>query len=146
MTPIDIDLTQPDYANDAEWAHLAPIQRALVDGLAHIHPAVVSRPVPLRAVLSAALHRAYQAGMHEAYRQLRTSDEAAAELGVRPVTIRKHARTYGIGWRIGRDILFRPEDMARLRGIVGRPPGPRPARDAARKGNEKACQTRPDMA
>src|SRR5690606_2813538 len=129
MTSTDVDLRQPDYADDAEWAYLASIMRTLVDDLARIHPAAVSRPVPLRTVLSAALHRAYQCGMHEAYRQLRTSDEAADELGVRPVTIRKHARTYGIGWRIGRDWLFRPEDMARLQGIVGRPPGPRPARD-----------------
>ena len=126
MMSTDIDLPQPDYADDAEWAYLAPILRTLVDDLARIHPAAISRPVPLRTVLSAALHRAYQAGMHEAYRQLRTSDEAAAELGVLPRTVRKHARNYNIGWRIGRDILFRPEDMARLRGIVGRPPGPRP--------------------
>ncbi|MBX6722063.1 MAG: hypothetical protein IRY92_02305 [Dactylosporangium sp.] len=126
MMSTDIDLPRPDYADDAEWAYLAPILRALVDDLARIHPAAISRPVPLRTVLSAALHRAYQAGMHEAYRQLRTSDEAAAELGVLPRTVRKHARNYNIGWRVGRDILFRPEDMERLRGIVGRPPGPRP--------------------
>lgn len=129
MMSIDVDLRQPEYADDAEWAYLAPVLRTLVDDLARIHPAAVSRPVPLRTVLSAALHRAYQCGMHEAYRQLRTSDEAAAELGVLPRTVRKHARNYNIGWRIGRDILFRPEDMERLRGIVGRPPGPRPARE-----------------
>ena len=129
MAPTDIDLPQPDYADDAERAHLAPILRTLVDDLARIHPAAVSRPVPLRTVLSAALHRAYQSGMSEAYRQLRTSAEAAAELGVQRVTVLKHARRQHIGWRIGRDILFRPEDMERLRGIVGRPPGPRPARE-----------------
>lgn len=129
MMSTDVDLRQPEYADDAEWAYLAPVLRTLVDDLARIHPAAVSRPVPLRTVLSAALHRAYQCGMHEAYRQLRTSDEAAAELGVLPRTVRKHARNYNIGWRIGRDILFRPEDMERLRGIVGRPPGPRPARE-----------------
>src|SRR5690606_28463531 len=39
MAPTDIDLPQPDYADDAERAHLAPILRTLVDDLARIHPA-----------------------------------------------------------------------------------------------------------
>lgn len=70
---------------------------------------------------------AYLAGLMEAYDALRTSDEVATQLGVAASTVRKHAARHDIGRLFGRDRLFRPEDVERLRREIGRPPGPRPS-------------------
>lgn len=122
-------MNQPDYVTDAAWRYLEPNIDHAWEALAARHPAFLAHERFVRARLAQLAHRAYQHGMREAYRQLRTSDEVAAELGIKRRTVQHHAARRQIGWQIGRDILFRPEDVVRLRDYVGRGPGPRPAGD-----------------
>jgi len=63
----------------------------------------------------------------ELVKGLRTTAEAARELGVSPQRVRQLAASRGVGRRISRDWVFTREDIEALR--VRRPPGrpPRPA-------------------
>src|SRR5690606_41573304 len=85
---------RPDYMPDAEWRSLAHEVETTAGHLIGRHPAFSAHARFVHARLAELAHRAYHHGMSEAYRQLRTSDEAADELGVKRVTILKHARTY----------------------------------------------------
>lgn len=75
------------------------------------HP---SPAVAQRIALDAA-HEGYQAGRHDAIRELMTTADVAAALGVTVGRVRQLARARGAGWEIGRDWLFRPEDVDALR-------------------------------
>lgn len=66
--------------------------------------------------------RAYEWGRHEAIHDLLTSAQVAAELGISRITLTARAGRDGIGWHIGRDYLFRREDVELLRRAKpGRP-------------------------
>lgn len=93
--------------------------------LTNRHPAFIAHERFIRNRLAVLAHRAYQHGQHEAYRQLVTTDEAAAVLGITRRSVQALANRNQIGWRIGRDWLFRPEDLAALRERVGRVGRPR---------------------
>ncbi len=54
---------------------------------------------------------------------LYTAEEAAKLTGINLVTLRRRARVYKIGRRVGRDWLFEPADLDKLRAQpqLGRP-------------------------
>lgn len=62
---------------------------------------------------------------------LRSADDAAAEIGIHPSRVRKMAAQYSIGRRIGGTWVFGPDDIAALRahstGKAGRPPNKKEA-------------------
>ena len=61
------------------------------------------------------LQAAYALGKRQALMELRTSMEVAGLLGIHRTTVFKRARALGIGWRLGRDLLFTEGDVAKLR-------------------------------
>lgn len=66
---------------------------------------------------------AYAAGRADALADLLTSEQVAAQLGLSVQRVRALARSRDVGWRIGRDVLFRPEDVEAIRDRrPGRPP------------------------
>lgn len=79
---------------------------------------------PLRAqhIAMDALYRGYVAGKSDAIMELMTTEQMAGQLGVSVRRVRAIASARGIGWSIGRDTLFRPEDIEAMRpGKPGRP-------------------------
>ncbi len=46
---------------------------------------------------------------------LRTTAQAAAELGISRRRVQALVKSRKLGWRIGQEIVLRPEDMAALR-------------------------------
>ncbi len=103
---------------------MGAVERA-VEALAGPAGAQVVTETRARHVALQLAQRAYRAGRDAAIRELRTTDDAVAELGRSRATITALARRHNIGWRIGRDWLFRPEDIERLRAIIA---GLRPGR------------------
>jgi len=61
--------------------------------------------------------RAYDAGRQSAMLELRTATEVAELLGVDRTTVFRRSVARKVGWRIGRDYLYRPEDVEKLRLI-----------------------------
>lgn len=116
---------RPMTSDEREQRYLDPeIDRTCAELTAR-HPAILAHERFIRNRLAVLAQRAYQHGQHEAYRQLVTTDEATDLLGITRRSVQALARRHDIGWRIGRDWLFRPEDIAALRervGRVGRPP------------------------
>jgi hypothetical protein len=77
------------------------------------------------AIIARALHEGYRRGRVDALADLLTTEQVAAELGLTAPRIRALAQSRNVGWKIGRDYLFRPEDVAALRvRIPGRPRKP----------------------
>lgn len=75
-----------------------------------------------RAILERLAYRAERYGRDTALAELLTTEQMAARLGLSVGRVRVLARDRGVGWRITHDILFRPEDVARLENRrVGRP-------------------------
>ena len=72
-------------------------------------------PILAERVIAKAAHHAYHLGRHEALRELLTTQMVAAMIGVTEAYVRRKARELGVGWNIGRDWLFRPEDVETLR-------------------------------
>lgn len=76
------------------------------------------RPSPAvanRIALDAA-HAAYQTGRHDAIRELVTTEQAAALLGVTTPQVRRIADKLGLGWHLARTVwLFTPDDLAAMR-------------------------------
>jgi hypothetical protein len=70
-----------------------------------------------RAVLENVIHKAYQLGYDQMLASLRTTAQVAVELGITADQVRHLATGHGAGWRIGQDMLFRPEDVAILRAV-----------------------------
>ncbi len=77
----------------------------------------------LRDMLRAPMHQAYQQGRHDAIFELQTIPQVATELGVTRQYLHELVTDRDLGWRVGRDVLLRPEEVATLRGIVGQPKG-----------------------
>lgn len=79
---------------------------------------------PMRAQQLAmdALYRGYQAGRTDAIMELMTTEQMADELGISVRRVQVIAKRRGVGWEIGRDRLFRQEDVEAMRpGKPGRP-------------------------
>lgn len=71
-----------------------------------------------RHVCEQLARRAFAEGQRAAIRELHTTDDAAAALGVTRQYVNRLASRHNIGWHIGRDRLFRPEDIETLRAII----------------------------
>lgn len=78
----------------------------------------------VRAVVARVARHAYQQGRSDAILELLTTEQVAAALGVTRSYVIKLAKRHDLGWNIGRDWLFRPEDVAALRRRETRP-GPK---------------------
>jgi len=92
------------------------IDRTL-DELASLVPATMAREVLVRGRLEALAHRAYEHGESAAILSLITTQQMAATLGRDESTVRRVAARHDIGWMIGRDRIYRPEDIERFRGL-----------------------------
>lgn len=102
------------------------IDRA-IDALAGPNGARTVTEHRARHVCEQLAQRAYEAGRHAAIIELHTSDDAAAAVNRSGPWVRAAAAKHNIGWRVGRDWVFRPDDIERLHAIVaaakpGRPP------------------------
>lgn len=96
---------------------LAPIVRTAVDDLTD-RPRVIS-PEVARTVVARVAQHAYDAGRSAAIAEMRTGEQAAAILAISQSHLRRIAARYDIGWSIGRDRLFRPDDLDRVRPLIG---------------------------
>ena len=88
------------------------------------HPSFLAHERFVRARLAELAHRTYRHGMTAARLDLRSSDDAAAEIGMSARWVRKVAGERSIGWHAGRDWVFTGEDIEELRTLrrpVGRP-------------------------
>jgi hypothetical protein len=86
--------------------------------------AMLTTPARLRdaAVIAKALHEGYQRGRVDAIGELLTSAQVAETLGISKQRLSVLARTRGVGWPVGSERLFRPEDIDALTVRVnGRP-------------------------
>ena len=92
------------------------IDRTL-DELASLVPATMAREVLVRGRLEALAHRAYEHGRSAAILELITTQQMAAILGRDESTVRRVAARHDIGWKTGRDRIYRPEDIERFRAL-----------------------------
>lgn len=92
------------------------IDRAL-DRITSRHPAIEAHEWFIRDRLAELAQHAYRAGAHQALMSLRTSAQVAEIIGVTQSHTRHLSRKHGVGWDIGRDILYTPADVERLRAI-----------------------------
>lgn len=113
-------MRQPEHTTDTEWRHLAPEVRKTADQLVGRHPAFGAHARFVAERLAELAHRAYQHGASVALSELLTSDEAAEALGVTRAWVTRIARRHDIGWHIGRDRLFRPDDIEMLQVEMAR--------------------------
>lgn len=116
----------PDYLTDdylrSETAR--HIERLLPNG-----PRPITESIATTAMASLA-HSAFKAGKRAALGELLTTEQVAEILGIKRVQVTRLAHSRNVGWQIGRDILFRPEDVEALRiRKVGYPSG-RPRKSA----------------
>ena len=102
----------------------AAVQRGLDDLFPHDAPGASLSRVRVEHILRAVAERAWADGRSSLSFELRTADQTARALDVTPAYVRRLARRHGIGWNIGRDWLFRPEDVERLRGHLRKSPTP----------------------
>ncbi|MGD9892370.1 MAG: hypothetical protein AB7R89_16080 [Dehalococcoidia bacterium] len=68
-----------------------------------------------RHILERLAHRAYTCGRDAAIAELLTSEQVAPLVGLSQSQLRSVARRRNVGWLVGRDRLYRPEDLERLR-------------------------------
>ena len=113
------DYPLPDYLTDDRLRDLVAEHR---DVLLPLGTGVVTESVAT-ATLARLAHEAYLWGRHRATAELMTTDAMAAALGLSAPRVRALAKSRGVGWQIGRDWLFRQEDIEGLR--VRRPGRPK---------------------
>jgi hypothetical protein len=112
-------MQMPDYLTAPEL--ISEVERQVDHLLPERLPRTITDARAI-AVLSALAHEAYRFGKRAALAELLTSDQAAETLGVTRARVLALARSRSVGWRIGRDVLFRPEDIAAMRERTpGRP-------------------------
>lgn len=98
------------------------IQQALNDLIPDGAP--VRSPTIIERVVRRIAQRAFAHGQATAWHEARSTEQAAEELGVSVRRVRALARSRGLGTRIGRDLLFTPEDVDAMRERrPGRPVG-----------------------
>jgi hypothetical protein len=81
-------------------------------------------PAIAASVALNASYQGYQAGRHDAIRELLTATQVADELGVTKAAVIRLAQRRGVGWQLDRGYwLFRPDDVAAMRERLpaGRP-------------------------
>lgn len=76
--------------------------------------AVTRSPFRVRDYMVWLARRAFEKGRETALSELMSSAEVAELLGVDRTTVFRRSVARGVGWRLGRDILYRPEDVRRL--------------------------------
>ena len=106
----------PDTTNT-----IAPELDLAMERLADRFP---GHPQDLRDRIAKPIQDAYQRGRMDALAELMTSEQVAGALGITRHHVTAMAKRRGVGWSIGRDVLFRPEDVEVLRGrqtVPGRP-------------------------
>lgn len=105
------------------------LSRAIERGVSDLvdRPRLIGAAVA-RTVLARVAWESYQRGRADAVAELLTTDQVAAALGVTDRRVRQLAEKRDLGWAIGRDRLFRPEDVEamRVKGSPGRPRKPAP--------------------
>lgn len=83
-------------------------------------------PALARTIASRVWDRAYASGRDDALLSLLTTEQMAARLGIHPSRVRALANARGVGWRTGRDLVFREDDVRLLeQRKPGRPASPR---------------------
>jgi len=95
---------------------LTPMLRAIVDKAFESLQTRYS-PAVAEHVIAQAVARAYNEGRHTAISELMTTDDAALQLGKSRRMVQLRSQQHEIGWEIGRDRLYRPEDVDQLRAI-----------------------------
>lgn len=90
------------------------IDRA-VESLAGRNGAQMVTDTRARTISEQLAQRSYQTGRDAAIRELSTTSDVADALSVTPAWVRRLATRHNIGWEIGRDRLFRPEDVVAMR-------------------------------
>jgi hypothetical protein len=99
--------------------HLAPIADLAV---ARIGDRFRGHEAMLRQMLANPIARAYHQGRIDALSELMPAAVVAEQLGIGKVRLHRVAKQMGIGWVIGSERLFAPEDVEVLRN---RPDGRR---------------------
>lgn len=75
-------------------------------------------PETAAARLTPPIARAYHQGRHDALSELMPVEAVAATLDVTRSYVNRVARRIGAGWHIGRDRLYTPGDVERLRDYM----------------------------
>ena len=101
------------------------IDRTL-DALTSRHPAFMAHERFIADRLAELAHRAYQHGWAAAVMDLTTAPDVAEQLGITRSYVIRVAKAHDIGWQTGRDRLFRPDDVQRLRAVIDSRPTRRP--------------------
>lgn len=99
-----------------EW--MASIIDVALQQLVYTDGSVTGSIKLLHDYLAWCAKKGYDRGRLDAMMSLMTTDEVAAQLGVDHSTVVRRAQRKGVGWKMGRDYLFWPEDVERLR-LVG---------------------------
>jgi sirohydrochlorin ferrochelatase len=84
-----------------------------------------NRPVILRHILTRLAQQAESAGRDDALLSLRTTQQAADELGIGRLRVQRIAREMDLGWDSGRDIILTPDDIEVMRQRNTAPGRPR---------------------
>lgn len=90
------------------------------------HHAFTAHERFVRDRLTELAHRAYQHGCAAAVMELTTAPDVASQLGVTRSYVIRVAKAHDIGWQTGRDRLFQPDDIQRLRVVIDSRPTRRP--------------------
>lgn len=107
--------------------HIARSVPSLADVAARVDDALpldgrAVSPVVARRVALDTMASAYAAGKQDALAGLMSTQEVATILGVTRVQVYRLARSRDLGWDVGRERLFRPEDVEAMRDRkLGRP-------------------------
>lgn len=109
------NLSIPDWL-DAGLRH--EIAGAITEILSHRSAAGVA-PAVVTTVIARTAHHAYMLGRDAALGELLTTEQVAGALGVTPGRVRQLARAHNVGWLVGRDRIYQPADVARLRDRTG---------------------------
>jgi len=104
-------------ANSQESDYTTPDIDRAVDTLLSRHPAFGAHERFVRERLSELAHRCYQHGRHAGVAELLTSPQVAAHLNIDTSQVRRLAAKHAIGWNVGRDWLFRADDVDALRAV-----------------------------
>ena len=99
---------------------------AALDDLLHDLPAAPVSRVRLEHVLRRVAQQAATEARNAALLGLRSTQQAADELGITMRMVQAHALRHDIGWKVGPgQYVFRPEDMDALREHLGKRGRPR---------------------
>lgn len=75
----------------------------------------VRSPSVIRRVIERTAQQSYEVGRGAAVGELLTPPQVAAMLGIDRTRVLRLAKSRHVGWQVGRDWLFRPEDVEAMR-------------------------------